>query len=416
MNKAFVVARWEYLEKLKSKAFLIGLFVTPILMVSMGILPGLFASQEDEQTKLIGLIDMTGEFAKQFAEQLQSNYELSNGAPNYLVEVLYAGNLGVAEKAIEDADEKVLNADIEGYCIIRSTQPSDSLIEYRSKNVGDFRLGHRVEETMRNILLERKLASMGLDPSLTKELKVPLTVRTVQISTSGEMKESGFLRVFFTAYVFLMMLFFLIVTSGQLLVRSVIEEKSNRIVEILVSSCSPTELMAGKVLGLSGLGFTQIGFWSIIGVAASVQFGIEFVDLYQAALLVMYFVLGYLFYAAVFIGVGSPVTTEQEAQQITSYLVIVLILPIALALPAIQNPGATWLKILSFVPPLTSTMMALRISVQMPSMVEIIGTVLMMVVSIYIAMWAAGRIFKVAILATGKRPRLREIVGWIRTG
>jgi ABC-2 type transport system permease protein len=416
MSKAFVVARWEYLEKVKSKAFLIGLFVTPVLMIAMGILPGLFATREDEQTKVIGLIDLTGEMAAPFAERLQKNYELSNGAPNYLVEVLYTGTRGTPEQAIAGADAKVLAGDIEGYCIIRSVQPSDSLIEYRSKNVGDFRLGHRVEETMRSILLERKLASMGLDPSLTKELKIPLTLRTVQISTSGEMKESGFLRIFFTAYVFLMMLFFLIVTSGQLLVRSVIEEKSNRIVEILVSSCSPTELMGGKVLGLSGLGFTQIGFWSVIGIAASAQFGIELVDMTQAALLILYFILGYLFYAAVFIGVGSPVTTEQEAQQITSYLVIVLILPIALALPAIQNPGATWLKILSFVPPLTSTMMALRISVHMPSAMEIIGTILLMIVSIYAAMWAAGRIFKVAILATGKRPRLKEIIGWIRTG
>jgi len=164
-----------------------------------------------------------------------------------------------------------------------------------------------------------------------------------------------------------MMLFMLIVTSGQLLVRSIIEEKSNRIVEVLVSSVSSTEIDGRKVLGLSGLGFTQIAFWALIGTAASLEFGIGFVALDNALLLIVYFILGYLFYAAIFIGVGSPLTTEQEAQQVTSYLVILLIVPIILAMPAMKDPGAMWLKILTFIPFLTPTMMALRIPIQMPA-------------------------------------------------
>jgi ABC-2 type transport system permease protein len=211
------------------------------------------------------------------------------------------------------------------------------------------------------------------------------------------------------------MLFFLIVTSGQLLVRSVIEEKSNRIVEVLVSSCSPTELMAGKVVGLSALGLTQMAFWGVIGLAVSAQFSLNLIDAGQALLLLIYFILGYLFYAAVFIAAGSPLTTEQEAQQVTSYLVMVLILPIVLALPAMKNPDAAWLKVLTFFPPLTPTMMALRIPIQMPALWEILTTILLMLVSIYGAMVAAGRIFRIAILATGKTPKFKEILRWVRT-
>ena len=416
MNKSLVVARWEYVEKLKSKAFLIGLFVTPIIMVSMGILPGLFASQEDKETRVIGIIDLSGEIAVPLAERMQSKHTLPNGQPNYLVQTIASGKDVSLDEAEAEANAMVLRDQIEGYCIIRGSLLLDSLVEYRAKNVGDFRITNRLEENLKTIISEKKLASLGLDPALLKQLKVPLEIKTVKLSKSGEQEESGFERVFFSAYIFLMMLFFLIVTSGQLLVRSLIEEKSNRIVEVLVSSCSPTELMVGKVLGLSGLGLTQMAFWALMGLAVSLNFGITFVPSGQILLLVLYFILGYLFYAAVFIAVGSPLTTEQEAQQVNSYLVLMLIVPIVLALPAMQHPNATWLKVLTYIPFLTPTMMALRIPIQTPSAGEIIATTLLMLVSIAGAMWAAGRIFRIAILATGKRPKLQEIISWVRTG
>ncbi|MBI4535835.1 MAG: ABC transporter permease [Ignavibacteriae bacterium] len=414
MTKALVVAKWEYLEKVKSKAFLIGLLVTPVLMLVMGLLPTLLACQEDETTKVIGVIDRTGEIAGPLAARLQNQYKLSNGNLRYLLRPIAVGDDMDFEEAKAEGDTKVLMDEIEGLCIINPSLLGDSLIEYRSKNVADLRTTGRIEESVRAIMLEKKVAALGLQPTVLQELKVNLDVRTVRLSSEGE-EESGFTKVFFTAYVFLMMLFFLIFTSGQLLVRSVIEEKSSRIVETLVSSCSPTELMSGKILGLSGLGLTQMGFWALIGAALSLRLGFDFASADQALLLVVYFVLGYLFYAAVFIALGSPVTTEQEAQQISSYLVIFLVLPIALAIPAMQNPNALWIKVLTYVPFFTPTMMALRIPIAMPSVVEVVTTVLIMVAAIYGGMLVAGRIFRVAILATGKRATLAEMVRWART-
>ena len=159
-----------------------------------------------------------------------------------------------------------------------------------------------------------------------------------------------------------------------------------------------------------------MGFWSLIGVAASLQFGMNLIDLSQALLLVVYFILGYLFYAAIFIAAGSPLNTEQEAQQITSYLVLLLILPIVLALPAMKDPGATWIKVLTFIPFLTPTMMALRIPIQMPALWEILLTVVIMLFSIWGGMVAAGRIFRIGILMTGKSPKIKEILRWIKNG
>jgi ABC-2 type transport system permease protein len=416
MNKAFAVARWEYLEKVKSKAFIIGLFLTPIIMVGMGILPTFLATQEDKDTKAVGIIDRSGDVAAEFAERLQKRYTLSNGRPNYVVMPISLGAREPLEKAIAEADSQVVRGKIEGYCIVRGTTPQDTVVEYRTRVVGDFMLISRMEENLRTILSEKKASARGLNPSIVRDLRVNLDLKPVKLTEKGEEQEGDFLKVFFSAYVFMMMLFMLIVSSGQLLVRSVIEEKSNRIIEVLVSSCTPTQLMAGKVLGLSALGLTQIGFWALIGLAASLQFGLTIVAPMTALLLIIYFILGYLLYAAIFIGVGSPVSTEQAAQQITGYLVIILIIPIVMALPAMKNPDALWIKIMTFIPLLTPTMMALRIPISMPATWEIIGSIALLLVSIYAAMFAAGRIFRIAILMTGKTPSVREVFRWIKTG
>lgn len=416
MNKAVVVAKWEYLEKVKSKAFLIGLFLTPMIMVLMGVLPGLLASREDDTTKLVGVIDATGELYQPLSAQMEK-YKLSNGQPNYVLLPLGVGKDLDLPLVTADADAKVMRDDIEAYIVLRANVFADSVVEVRSKTAGDFRLIGRLESTLKTILAERKFAARGLDPQLADELKVPLDIKTVKLSKSGEKEETDFLRTFFSAYIFLMMLFFLIFTSGQLLVRSVIEEKSNRIVEVLVSSCTPTELMAGKVLGLSALGLTQMGFWAVMGLAVTLQFGAAaFPPVSQLLLLLVYFVLGYLFYCGVFIALGTPVTTEQEAQQINSYLVLFLVLPIALVMPVMQHPNATWVKLLTYIPFFTPTFMALRIPIQTPGIGEIIATILILIASVYFMMLVAGRIFRIAILATGKRPGIAELVRWVKAG
>jgi len=416
MSKTLAVARWEYLERVKSKAFLIGLFLTPIIMVGMGILPSVFATQEDEETRVIGIIDRSGVTAREFARRMEERYRLANGAPNYSVRSIAVGQTIDLGEAVRQANNMVSNGEIEGYCVVDGDAAPDSVVEYRSRSVGDFRVGIRMQETLKGIVAERRVLAMGLDPRVLKELVVNLDVRMVKLSKAGEKEEAGFEKIFFSAFVFLMMMFFLIATSGQILVRSVIEEKANRIVEVLVSSCSPTELMAGKVIGLSGLAFTQLGFWTIIGVAASVQFGMELINPGHALLLVIYFILGYLFYAAIFIGAGSPLTTEQEAQQVNTYLILLLVLPMMLALPAMKDPEALWLRVLTFIPFFTPTMMALRVPIQVPALWEILLTVVLMILSIYVVMVAAGRVFRIAILSTGKSPSFGEILRWARSG
>jgi ABC-2 type transport system permease protein len=417
MKKILAVARWEYVEKVRTKTFLIGLLLTPLIMIGMGILPSILATQADTKTKAVGIIDRTGEIGAAFVERMQSRYTLPDKTPNYLVQLLGSGPQGSLEEQVARADGMVRDGVIEGYGVVVGTTIGDTTFEYRSLAVGDFMLQSRFEETLRNVVAERRARLRGINAELLRELRVKLDMKTTKLSKTGEKEEEGdFLTTFFSAYVFMMMLFMLIVGSGQALVRSVIEEKSNRIVEVLVSSCSPTELMAGKVLGLSGLGFTQIGFWALLGVAATVQLGINIVAPANGLILIIYFILGYLLYAGIFIAAGSPLTTEQAAQQVTSYLVLILIIPIVLAFPAMKSPDALWIRVLTFIPVLTPTMMALRIPIQTPALWEIVSTMILMVLSIWGVMVAAGRIFRIGILMTGKAPTLADLLRWIKTG
>ncbi len=141
---------------------------------------------------------------------------------------------------------------------------------------------------------------------------------------------------------------------------------------------------------------------------------LDIIETNQILLLLVYFVLGYLLYAGVFVAVGAPATTEHEAQQLSGYLTLFLIVPIVLAFPAIQDPNSTWVRILTFIPLLTPTIMALRVPIQMPEVWEIIGSVALLGLSAWGMMWVAAKIFRVGILAYGKRPTVSELMHWLK--
>ena len=416
MKKVFTIMRWEYLERARSRIFLVSLVLMPVLMLSIGILPGLLAGRELARLKVIGVADMTGQLARSVAEHLES-LRNDSGEPLYVVRLLAQEPPGDIAALRSEADSLVYAGDLEGYCLLEGRAGGGYLAEYRSLSAGDFLISERLREFLKGVTVEDTLSRLGLDPSVLAWLDASAEVSLVKLSGNGgeeRYDEEGFIRIFFSAYVYLMMLFFMIVSSGQLLVRSVIEEKSNRIVEVLVSSCTPTELMAGKILGLSGLGLTQMLVWGTIAFLISYSLSFDLFRGTEMFLLLIYFVLGYLLYAGIFIAFGSPVTTEHEAQQVTGYLTMILVIPLVLTVPAMQNPTAQWIQVLTYIPLLTPTMMGLRLTLGNPPAMEIAVTIVILLLSIYLTMVVAGRIFRVAILATGKRPGMREIVSWIR--
>lgn len=407
------VAKWEFLEKVKSKAFIISLVLMPVIMVGFGVLPGLLASKPDDKTIAVGVIDHTGTIVEPLATRLDEKYKLPNGLPNYALRPLTT-DLSPEEQKVR-ANKLISAKEIEGYFYIPATVYDSGKVEYRAENVGNIRISERFSRTIEEVIVEHRLKSQGLDPALIRKLTASIDIKSIKVSEKGAEKESGFLETFFSAYIVIMMLMFLVLTSGQLLIRSVVEEKSNRVIEVLLSSCSARDLMVGKILGLSGLGILQILIWGAIGVGFSMKSGTNIFVLENLLLSAVYLLLGYLLYSAIFVAAGSPVTTEQEAQQITSYVSLFLVFPIVLAIPAMQNPDSPLIKILSFIPPLTPAFMVLRIPIQMPATWEILTTIGLMIVSSIGMMWVAGKIFRTAILVYGKRPTIPELLRWIRT-
>lgn len=414
MTKTLAVARWEYVEKIKSKAFIISLILMPAIMVGMGVIPSMLATRPDTESKVIGVVDRSGEMIAPLARLLDGRYRLSDGQPNYILRPISSGSISELRDVKRVADSLTVRESIEGYLVIPGAPLTDTLVEYRSQNIGNIRVTEQLLGALRELIVEKKLQQQGIDPVLIKKLTRPVEMKTIKISKSGQEEESGFEQAFFTAYGFMMMMFVLVITSGQLLVRSMLEEKSNRVVEILMSSASANNLMAGKIIGLSALGLTQMGFWLLIGVAISLKFAITLVSLQSAAILFVYFVLGYLLYAAIFVAAGSPVSTEQEAQQITSYLTMLLLIPLVFAILVVQNPNSMLVKILTFIPLLTPSMMAMRVPLQTPSAVEIVLTLIILGLSGVAAIWVAGKIFRTTILLVGKRPSLAELWRLVR--
>ena len=405
INKILAVARWEFIEKIKTKAFIISLIVTPVFMILMTVVPSLLMTKPDTTMVKIGIIDKTGEIAPVLNKQLAEKFKLPDGRPNYEI-------ISIPNDHRDQANKMVLQEQISSYIVIDTGIVRTRKFDYVSQNVSNFKEIERLQSVVKDIVVSDELQRNGVNSELVKEISKPIDLETVRLSKTGSAEKAEAGSGFALGYIFIIVMALFILTSGQLLVRSVVEEKSNRIVEVLLSSTTADEIMTGKILGLSLLGLTQLLVWALIGIAFAGQLAAFLTIPDNIWWEVVFFILGFLFYATIFVMAGAPVTTEQEAQQATQYVSMLLFFPIIFAFLVIQNPTAGYLKILSFIPLLTPTMMAFRIPVQSPGNWELVIAALILLASTYFCMIAAGRIFRIGILVYGKRPNLKELIRW----
>ena len=214
--------------------------------------------------------------------------------------------------------------------------------------------------------------------------------------------------------IFMFLLFMGIFTGGQLLLRAVLEERSNRVIEVLLSSVSYNDLMTGKILGLGLLGLTQSVIYLVISSLVGSYFQVQILTAWITLLFLVYFILGYLFYAAFYIGVGALFDSEQEAQQAIQIFSILAIIPVMLWSLVIENPDSTIVNVLCYLPPVTPFFMLIKIALNETSVSQIIGTLAVLGVSTYGVMRMAAKVFKTGILLYGKRMTLPEIMRWIK--
>jgi ABC-2 type transport system permease protein len=412
MKKILAVAKWEYLEKVKTKTFIISLIITPIIIILFSILPTILLNEEAPKVEVIGVIDTSGIYFKDLVEQLDK-YKLADGQNNYVLINQSLKNNNFEELKAE-ATKNVQKNLIEGFLILYYAGSDSVYAEYRTKTLGNFKNVGRFEEAIWSIRLKKKLEEEGVDTKYINFFQDKVVVEQMKIEEGGEVSDLDFLTTFFMSIIFILLLMMMVVYTGQMLVRSMIEEKSSRLIEMLVSSSTPDELLSGKIIGLSLLGLTQIVIWFIIGISLVAGALIPPAAFNNLLPMLLYFIFGFLFYASLFVGIGSTVNTEQEAQQITTYLSLVLMLPVVVAMPAIQNPDFIVTKIFSYFPLTIPTVMLLRLNIEDVSQLEIILTLAILVFSIFVVTKISAKIFRIGILSYGNKPTIKEILRWIK--
>ncbi len=411
MKNILVVMRWEYLTRIRSKWFVISTVIIPLIIPASMFIPTLIMTGPDTEAKVIAVVDGTLDLGNILERTLTERYKLKDGSPKYQVVLLQGANFNsLKEQASELIDSDVISS----YLVIPGNVMDSNEVRYYARNLGNFKDQEQINRAVNRVISRQRMIAANFDPEVISSLIREVDFKMLEVGKEGEEKEGSEIISYLTPIIFVMMLFFAIFMSSQILLRSVMEERTNRLVEILLSSITPRELMFGKIIGLGLLGLTQLTLYLIVGYFASSYKGIQIVTSVNVILFLIYFVLGYLLYASIFASIGTIFNSEHEAQQASSFLSIICIIPIMLSSYVIANPQSTTTTILSFIPVITPFFMILRIGVEMPPLWELFGTIGVLILFVWLTMLAAGKIFRVAVLIYGKRPTLPEIWQWVK--
>ncbi|MFH1701572.1 MAG: ABC transporter permease [Candidatus Zixiibacteriota bacterium] len=434
MNKFRTVFNVEYSQVVKKKSFIIGIFLTPIIMVAFTVLPAVFAtsSVSQEQDKF-AIIDMSeSQIGRRFADSI-TEFKLDNDSTQsaYSLYQLYSinsNNMNVVDSLRAYLDSLVLDKELDRYVVIMPDAEKTDSVLMVSKSMG-FLIARRFDRIISNILTEKRLEESNIEADVENILSLTRRIDMIQKAPGGKTRD--FLSVYFGALIFILIVFTSVMGFGQILMRSIIDEKNSRIVEVLVSSVSPFQLMMGKVLGLGAANLTQVAVWVCIGAGIFVFRGafdipahIEDIIFNPVIIVffVLYMVIAYVMYSTIFALIGSICNTDKEAQNFIFPITISLMLPILLLMYMVQQPDSTLSVVLSFIPLLTPTMMVARINIMAPEsfsfadpiVIEACLGVLTSVLFTIGLIWVAARIFRVGILIYGKRATLPEILKWIK--
>jgi len=328
----------------------------------------------------------------------------------------------------EQLNRMVVDEEIFAYLVIGKDPVTDDVgSKFVSVNLTDKSLRDWFSGLAGEQVRKRRLAQEQIDDQIAAWIQAPLTFESRIVSASGEEEEAkaGDAIQQWAPVVFVYVLWISLLMVVMMLLTNTVMEKSNRLIEVLLSSITPIELMGGKILGIAGTGLTMVCTWMIAFIAAAyfvpallgapigLDLGRIAGDPIYIGSFFVYFILGYLFYAAVLVGLGSVCDNIKDAQNLNTPVTLMLFIPILIMVPVGQDPNGTIARVCSYFPPFTPFVMMNR-AAGPPPMIDYVLTTLLMVVSIAIALWVAAKIFRVGILLTGKPPKLLEILKWLR--
>jgi len=422
MRKIWVVIGREFIERVRNKWFVISTLLGPVLMAVLILMPILMATRGQDRTVVV--LDVSvGEFGTRVTEML-------NGpAPIRASHVVV--DLADLEHVADSLALAVGNKMLDGLLIISDETVQDGTVEYRGSNVSSQIDMSVLRRIVREAVLIVRLGQVGVDPDLVAQATIPLRMQTVTIRR-GQVTEQSGEAAFFVAYFVWFLLYMAIVLYGVQVMGAVVEEKTSRVVEVLVSSLKPFQLLAGKVVGVGAVGLLQLGIWTGVGwllvsqrdrimglfgfgEASTSGFSLPDIPLSLVIILLLYFVLGYFLYAAMFAAVGAMSNSEAEARQAQAPVVMVLVIPAMLSMIALNSPDGTLAKTLTLVPFSSPIATPVRWAATGVPLAELGASILILMISVVGVTWVAGRIYRVGILMHGKRPKLVELWRWVRS-
>ena len=415
MNRARVaqVIRREYVESVRKKSFLLGLVATPVMMALMIFLPILSGEIVSRETLELAVVDDTGQFGPELVATL--NEEYARGDLSFRPALsLYGPGDAPSDSTL---DASVVAGELSGWIHLRDDFAATGIFQYRSESITNITSLEVLEGHFERLLAEKRAADLGIPAASVELLLKPVEMKTYRLGRDGG-EESDFVRIYMKAVGLVMIMFFALMPTGQILMRSVIEEKSNRVIEILLSSVTPMELMVGKIIGLGAVGLTLLGAWAAAGALLASQGAMGGsrlpIGLAEGVFFLMYFFPGYFLYAALLGSIGSICNSERETQPFLTPISLALILPVMLGIAIAQSPDHILARILSYVPLLTPSLMMFRIAIKEPPAWEIATTWTVLAASTVAMFVISARVFRVGILMYGKRPSLPEVLRWIR--
>lgn len=299
--------------------------------------------------------------------------------------------------------------------------------KYVARNLTDNKLNEWFGRRVSDIVRQKRMADKEIDPALAAWMQAPVNFEARKISASGEEGEISVadrVRQWAPA-AFVYLLWISIFTISNMLMTNTIEEKSNRLIEVLLSSMSPLQLMSGKMLGIALTGLTVVLTWIgcviagakilplALGVTLPFDLGVIVGDPFFMVSFGVYFILGYLLYGSVLVGLGSVFNSLKEAQSLMGPVMMVLFIPLMLMIPISEDPNGMLAKITSYIPPLTPFTMMNRAAAP-PTTFEYVVTTILLLASIAAALWASAKVFRIGILLTGKPPKVTEMLRWIK--
>jgi ABC-2 type transport system permease protein len=420
MHNSWLVIQREYLERIRSKAFIIMTLLMPVFMGSTILIPAFLSDMKSGVTRHIVLVASNAEIAEAVQKELTTppagNAEQRKAALRYQVEM--DSNTSEAER--DKLRRDISDGKIDGFLWLSDSNLANRKVVYSAKDVTDFSESVELRNAVHSAVVKRQLGQKGMSEADVESVLKPIDFDSVRIE-KGREGASG-VAVFLVSFTMVMLLYVNVLVYGFAVMRSIIEEKTSRIMEVLLSSVTAKQLLAGKIIGVGAVGLTQALVWLAIagalsipgiGAAHSMLSNVRIPTVGIIAFAV-FFLLGYFLYSTMYAALGAMVNSDQEAQQVQWPAMLPIIFSIVLSTPVLQHPNSALAFWTSMVPFFAPILMFVRIMAETPPLWQIALCIVLMLVTTWGLLGLSSRIYRVGILMYGKRPTLAELRRWLR--